>query len=115
RVVVKRRVPLGSGQTETLVSGNITATPFSEWVSDLSWGTDRHLSLIVGSAPLAPDAGADAGPTPASPSQTLYVFDLVKSPPATTATQVLAKSTRDARDLVWLGGLPCVTLADYPG
>src|SRR5690606_23229996 len=29
RVVVKRRVPLGGGQTETLVIGNITLSPFT--------------------------------------------------------------------------------------
>jgi hypothetical protein len=115
RVVVKRRLPLGVGQSETLVSGNITTSPFSEWVSDLRWGSDRHISLIVRPAVTTPDAGTDAGPSTASINQTLYVFDVMKSPPATTATQVLTKATRDARDLVWLDGLPCVTLADFPG
>lgn len=114
RVVVKRRLALGTGQPETVAVGNITTTPFSEWVYELNWGTDRHLSLLVGPVPVEPDAGAESGQSEASIEQTFFVFDVLKNPPATTATQVLSKPTRDTRGLVWLDNLPCVTLADHP-
>lgn len=112
RVVVKRRMPLGTGQTESLIVGNITAAPFAGLVTELKWGTDTRLSLLLESVPaLEPDAGPSLSPV----SQKLFVYDVFKQGQATTATKALEATVKAARDLVWMGTTPCVTLAKSTG
>lgn len=108
RVVVKRRIPLGTGQTESLIVGNITADPFDGLVTELNWGTSTRVSLLTEKLEAPTDAG------PGAVNQTLFVYDLTKQGLATTATKVLQNTVKEARDLVWIDATPCVTLAKAP-
>lgn len=109
RVVVKRRLPLATGQSESLIVGNITAAPFDGAVTELSWGTTGRISLLTEKLTSSTD---DTSP---DVDQTLFVYDVTKVGPATTATKILQNTVTEARDLVWLDATPCVTLAKAQG